>query len=102
MEMKMEAVITGKNREALLKEIHNAFLQWPELDQKVFHQARYCGQSPEIISRSLQLEEEEVAATLQRCERRLYASLRNFRKICSDTPPLIDPDHDFGIHTLAS
>jgi DNA-directed RNA polymerase specialized sigma24 family protein len=75
----MEPVIAGNNREALVKEIHNAFQQWPELDRKVFYQARYCGQSPETISHSLQMEAKEVRVILKRCERLLHASLRSFR-----------------------
>ena len=107
MEMKMERVIAGKNREALLKEIYNAFLQWSELDQKIFYQARYCGQSPEVISRALQLEEEEVRAALKRCERLLYASLRGFRYSgCNELPlnsnKISHPDQNLSIHALAS
>ena len=107
MEMKMKAVIAGKNREELLEEIYNAFLQWSELDQKIFYQARYCGQSPEVISRALQLEEEEVRAALKRCERLLYASLRSFRTNGCNQPPLnshkiFHPDHALSIHALAS
>jgi DNA-directed RNA polymerase specialized sigma24 family protein len=71
----MRAVIVGTKRETLLQEIYNAFLQWPELERRIFSQAHYHGQSPEAISRSFQLDVEEVRATLKQCERRLYASL---------------------------
>jgi hypothetical protein len=106
----MRAVIVEPKRETLLQEIHNAFLQWPEHERRIFSQAHYYGQSPEAISRSLQLDVEEVRATLKQCERRLYASLRSFRKSSCDKPSLIPAGiaclaackRDFGIHALAS
>ncbi len=67
-------------RENLVQEINNALLQWSELERRVFSQAHYQGQSPEAISRSIQLDVKEVSVILQRCERRLHASLRSFRK----------------------
>jgi DNA-directed RNA polymerase specialized sigma24 family protein len=76
----MRGVIAGAEREDLLREIHNAFLQWPELERRIFSQAHYYGQSPEAISRSVQLDVEEVSTILKQCQRRLYASLRSFRK----------------------
>ncbi len=75
----MQAVIAGKEHETLLQEIKTAFLQWPELERRVFSEAHYYGKSPEAISRSLELDVEEVSSILKRCERRLHASLRNFR-----------------------
>ena len=75
----MPALTAGIKREALFQEISNVLRRWPELEQKVFSQAHYDGQSLEVISRSLQLDVEEVTAILKECERRLYASLRNFR-----------------------
>jgi hypothetical protein len=106
----MRGVIAGTRRETLLQEIHSAFLQWPELERRIFSQVHYYGQSPEAISRSLQLEVEEVCATLKQCERRLYASLRSFRKNSCDKPSRISAgnaclavcEHDFGVHALAS
>ena len=106
----MRAVIAGTKRETLLQEIHNAFLQWPELDRGVFSQAHYFGQSPEAISHSLQLDVEEVRTILKRCERRLYASLRSFRKSSREEASLIADGtacvpafkHDLGMHALAS
>jgi DNA-directed RNA polymerase specialized sigma24 family protein len=106
----MQAVNAGTKRETLLQEIHNAFLQWPELEQKIFSQAHYYGQSPEAISRSLQLDVKEVRATLKQCECRLYASLRSFLKGSSDKPSRIPAgiacpsthEPDFRIHALAS
>jgi hypothetical protein len=106
----MRAVFAGKEREALLQEIHNAFLQWPELERRIFSQAHYCGQSPEAISRSLQLDVEEVGTILKQCERRLYASLRSFRKSSREEASPIGPGiagvpagkQDLGIDALAS
>jgi hypothetical protein len=106
----MRAVIAGTKRETLLKEIKFIFLQWPELEQRIFSQAHYYGQSPEAISRSLQLDAEEVRATLKQCERRLYASLRGFRKNSCDKPSLMPEaiaclapcEQDFKVHALAS
>jgi DNA-directed RNA polymerase specialized sigma24 family protein len=87
MEIEMRPIIAGTKRETLLKEIYNAFIQWPELERRVFCQAHYYGQSPEAISRSLQLNEEEVRTMLKQCERRLHSSLSNFRKMnCEDRP----------------
>ena len=74
----MRADIAGTKRETLVQEINNAFLQWPELERRVFSQAHYCGQSPEAISRSIQLDINEVGVILKRCERRLHDSLRGF------------------------
>jgi hypothetical protein len=85
----MRAVVTGAEREALLREIHNTFLQWPELDRRIFSQAHYCGQSPEALSRSLQLDVEEVSTTLKRCESRLHAALSSFRKSSRDEASLV-------------
>ncbi len=76
----MRAVVAETKRESLVQEIHKAFLQWPELERRIFSQAHYYGQSPESISRSLQLDLEEVNAILKQCERRLHASLSSFRK----------------------
>lgn len=106
----MRAVIAGTERETLLREIHNAFFQWPELDRGIFSQAHYYGQSPEAISHSLQLDVEEVRATLKRCERRLYTSLGSFSKSSCDKPSRIPAgttclaigEQDFEIHALAS
>jgi DNA-directed RNA polymerase specialized sigma24 family protein len=106
----MRAVIATTKRETLLQEIHNAFLQWPELERRIFSQAHYYGQSPEAISRSLQLDVEEVHATLKQCERRLYTSLRSFRKSSCDKPSRISAgitrlavrEQDCGVQALAS
>jgi len=76
----MQANIAGTEHQTLLREINNVFLQWPELERRIFSQAHYYGQSPEAISRSLQLDVEEVSNILNRCERQLYASLRSFLK----------------------
>jgi DNA-directed RNA polymerase specialized sigma24 family protein len=76
----MRSLIAGTNRESLLQEINNAFLQWPERERRIFTQAHYYGQSPEAIARSHQLNVEEVGLILQSCERRLHAALKNFRK----------------------
>ena len=106
----MLAVLAGTKRETLLQEIHNALLQWPELERRIFSQVHYYGQSPEAISRSLQLNVEEVRATLKQCERRLYTSLRSFRKSGCDKPSRISAgitgpkvyEKDFGVQALAS
>jgi hypothetical protein len=106
----MRAVIAGIQREALLGEIHNTLLKWPEPDRKIFSQAHYNGQSPEAISRSLQLDVEEVRATLKQCERRLYTALRSFHKSICDKPPrtqagntcLVVCEQDYAVHSLAS
>jgi hypothetical protein len=106
----MLAVIAGTKRETLLQEIHNALLQWPELERRIFSQVHYYGQSPEAISRSLQLDAEEVRATLIQCERRLLSSLRSYRKSSCDKPSLMPEaiacpapcEQDFKVHALAS
>jgi DNA-directed RNA polymerase specialized sigma24 family protein len=85
----MRAVIAGAERQALLQEINSAFLQWPELERRIFSQAHYHGQSPEAISRSLRLDVKEVGTILKQCERRLYASLRSFRKSSGEEALLI-------------
>jgi hypothetical protein len=106
----MLAVIAVTKRETLLQEINNALLQWPELERKIFSQVHYYGQSTEALSSSLQLDVEEVRATLKLCERRLYSSLRSFRKSSCDKPSRISAgntrrtvrERDFGVQALAS
>jgi hypothetical protein len=88
-ELKMPGVISNIDREDLFQEICNTLLKWPELERRVFSQAHYHGQSPEAISRSLQLCMEEVNTILSDCDRRLNASIRNFRKNSCEKPLLI-------------
>ena len=75
----MSAAIQSMEHEKLLQEILAVLGQWPELDLTIFSQAHYRGQSPENISRSLHLDVNEVSSILRQCERRLNASLRDFR-----------------------
>lgn len=84
----MPALTAGIKREALFQAISTVLRRWPELERKVFSQAHYHGQSLEVISRSLQLDVEEVSTILKECERRLYASLRSFRKSNCEKPAL--------------
>jgi DNA-directed RNA polymerase specialized sigma24 family protein len=100
MEIKMLAAIAGIKRESLLQEIFAILLQWPELDRRIFSQAHYYGQSPEAISRSLQLDVKEVSAVLKYCDRRLYASLSSLRK--TGMARLTGAERDLRIHALAS
>jgi len=67
-------------REDLIQEIFNALRQWPELERRIFAQAHYHGQSMEAISCSHKLNVGEVIMILERCDRRLHTSLREFRK----------------------
>jgi DNA-directed RNA polymerase specialized sigma24 family protein len=73
----MAGVLSVIKREALLEEISAAIHQWPELEQRVFSQAHYQGQSLEAISRSLQLDVEQVSGILEQCNHRLYIFLRS-------------------------
>jgi hypothetical protein len=86
---KMSDFIEGIKRENLVEEISAALHQWPELEQRIFSQAHYYGQSPETISHSLQLDLQQVSAILKECDRRLYAFLRNGGKNSSEKPSLI-------------
>lgn len=88
----MQAAIAGKERETLLKEISNAFLQWSELERDVFFQAHYRGISIEAISLSARIDAEEVAAILRRCERRLHSSLRGFRRSIREEGSVVPPN----------
>jgi DNA-directed RNA polymerase specialized sigma24 family protein len=76
----MRSVLAGTKRETLVREINNALLQWPELERRIFYRAHYFGQSQEAISHSFRLDREQVGMILERCQRRLYASLRSFYK----------------------
>ena len=67
-------------RARLFQEILRTLRQWPELEQNIFARAHYHGQSIEVISRSLQMNAEDVDRILGRCDRRLHASLRNLTK----------------------
>jgi len=88
----MFAVIEGMEREGLLQEISKALHQWPELERTVFSQAHYNGKSVEAISRSLQLDREQVSGILKQCERRLHDSLIDFRKSHCGRLSLLSPD----------
>jgi DNA-directed RNA polymerase specialized sigma24 family protein len=87
--VKMSSGIDMTRREILIQEIRGTLGQWPEKDRSVFSRAHYQGQSVEAISRSFQLDVEEVRQILKLCERRLHASLRNLSK--SDRVPLSLP-----------
>jgi DNA-directed RNA polymerase specialized sigma24 family protein len=76
----MPAFSVKIGRDDLLREISSILLKWPELERRVFAQAHYHGQSPEAISRSLQLDEKRVRMILQQCDGRLHAALRDFRQ----------------------
>ncbi len=76
----MFAVLAQAKRENLFQEISRIVRQWPERDRQVFSQAHYRGQSLEAIARSLQMAPADISTILRQCERRLHASLRNFRK----------------------
>ena len=89
----MLADIAKARRENLIQDIFSVLGQWPEIERSVFCQAHYQGQSVESISRSLQLNTEEVRQILKQCDRRLHAFLRNVRKNGVETPwrPVIEP-----------
>jgi DNA-directed RNA polymerase specialized sigma24 family protein len=76
----MPAYSVKIGRDDLLREISSILLKWPELERRVFSQAHYYGQSPEVISRSLRLDEKRVRTILQQCDGRLHAALRDFRQ----------------------
>jgi DNA-directed RNA polymerase specialized sigma24 family protein len=76
----MSGGIEKARREILIREIVSALGQWPKREQAVFSRAHYQGESVEAISRSLQLDVEEVEKILKLCERRLHASLRDLSK----------------------
>jgi hypothetical protein len=85
----MPAVTAKIKREALFQEIVFVLRQWPELERRVFSLTHYHGQSLEAISRSLNLDAEEVSAILKQCDRQLNACLRKFRKgSCGKAPPI--------------
>jgi DNA-directed RNA polymerase specialized sigma24 family protein len=83
----MADIPAGFKRDTLLEKISAAIHQWPELEQRIFLQAHYQGQSMEAISHSLQLDIEQVNAILKQCDHRLYAFLRNFRKTDGEVDP---------------
>jgi hypothetical protein len=85
----MPAVIEQIKRKDLFQGIFNAIRQWPELDRSIFAQAHYHGKSAEAISRSFKLDVEKVNTILKQCDRRLYTSLRNFRKSSCENHSLI-------------
>jgi len=85
----MPAVYSKTKRDDLFREIVSVFRQWPELERIVFCQAHYHGKSVEAISRSLNLNVEEVHALLNQCDCQLNASLRNFRNKGCEKPSLV-------------
>ena len=80
----MSAANANARREDLLRQIVNSLRQWPEPERRIFAQTHYYGKSPETISRSLELDLEQVNLTLRRCDRRLHSSLRKFREVNRD------------------
>jgi hypothetical protein len=76
-------------RENLFQSILVTLNRWPELERRIFSQAHYNGQPVKSIARSLQLDVEEVSTILRQCDRRLYASLKSFRKSDCERSPLI-------------
>jgi len=84
----MSAGIEKKKREGLIKEIISVLGQWSERERSVFSQAHYQGQSVDAISRSHQLNVEEVQQILKQCERRLHASLKNLQQVDCEAPSL--------------
>ena len=76
----MPAAIEKRKRDDLFRKIFNTYLQWPELERRVFSLAHYKGQSPESISRTLLVDAEEVDSILRNCDLRLHDSLRDFLK----------------------
>lgn len=85
----MPAVTKKVKHNDMLREIFGTLNQWSELERTVFSRAHYNGQSPEAISRSFKLDVNEVKAILRQCDRRLYDSLRKFRKSSCEKPSCI-------------
>jgi DNA-directed RNA polymerase specialized sigma24 family protein len=85
---KMLAGIEITKRESLTQEILCALGQWPEIERNVFSRSHYQGQTVEAISRSLQMDVEEIHRILQHCDRRLHASLRNLLQTGSEAHSL--------------
>jgi hypothetical protein len=82
----MSAVTAKIYREKLFWVIFDILRQWSELERSVFARVHYHGQSPKTIALSLELDVADVRAILRQCEHRLYASLREFRKISGEKP----------------
>jgi len=76
----MSAVIVKRNRKDLFQEISNTIRKWPDLERKIFAKAHYQGLSPESISNSLEVDVEKVSTILEKCDRDLHVSLREFRE----------------------
>jgi hypothetical protein len=90
--MNMLDVAVKAKRESLFQEISRTVSRWPEREREVFAQAHYQGQSLEAISRSLQINPEEISAILRLCEQRLHNSLRDFRKSDNDKTSAISAE----------
>ena len=76
----MKIMAEAMQREVLFRVILDTQREWPNLDRQIFAQAHYHGQSIETISRTLNLNMEEVRRILLHCNRELYAALRRFRE----------------------
>lgn len=85
----MPVVREKMKREDLFQGILDTLREWPSLDQKIFAQAHYAGQSMEAISHHLNLDVTEVRRILQHRDRELYAALRKFRESSCAESPLI-------------
>jgi DNA-directed RNA polymerase specialized sigma24 family protein len=86
----MPVVSEKMKREDLFQRILDTLQEWPNLDQQIFTQAHYQGQSIETISRSINLDVREVRLILQFRDRELYTALRKFRE-GSRGKPLLTP-----------
>ena len=80
--------ISKLKRESLIQDIFSVIHQWPEIDRNVFCQAHYEGRSVDAISRSLQMNVEDVHRILEQCNRQLHASLRNLSEIAIEKSSL--------------
>jgi hypothetical protein len=97
-------------REKLFLSILDALNRWPDLERSIFSQAHYGRKSVKAIASSYQLDVAEVSTILRRCNRRLYASLKGFRKSDCESSPTAGqetacpaaPKQDLtGTHALA-
>jgi DNA-directed RNA polymerase specialized sigma24 family protein len=81
-------------REKLFLSILEVLNRWPELERSIFSQAHYGRQSVNAIASSHQLDVEEVNTILRRCNSRLCASLKGYRKSDGERPPFAEQETD--------
>jgi DNA-directed RNA polymerase specialized sigma24 family protein len=70
---------TERERELLSRTIVRTLDSWPETHRRIFAEIHYRGKSIESVASAFAMQQSEVYALLEECERKLRHSLRLLR-----------------------